>query len=157
MFRRVGTTVIRRWRAAALGAAARVARPLSDCAPAHAPPDRRTQDLLNAEVRSTVQLGGATVSMRSYTADSDNTFVTEVSSPAGSPTVTLNVALALPGPDSHTTYPTTVGASGGTIVATRHNNLRGSGDFQAEAAIAVRPVGVGFASTKTSGSTVTGT
>ena len=121
------------------------------------PAYKMTQDLALAEVRSTVQLGGATVSMRSYTADSDNTFVTELSSPAGSPTVTLNVALALPGPDSHTTYPTTVAGSGGTIVATRHNNLKGSSDFQSAAAIAVRPVGVGFASTKTSGSTVTGT
>jgi hypothetical protein len=118
---------------------------------------KMTQDILNAEVRSTVQLGGATVSMRSYTADSDNVFVTELSTPSGSPSVTLNVALGLPGPDSHTTYPTTVNGSGGTIVATRHNNLKGSGDFQSEAAIAVRPVGVGFASTKTSGSTVTGT
>ncbi len=118
---------------------------------------RMTQDILNAEVRSTVQLGGATVSMRSYTADSDNTVVTELSSPAGSPTVTLNVALGLPGPDSHTTYPTTVGGSGGTIFATRHNNLRGSGDFQSAAGIAVRPVGVGFASTRTNGSTATGT
>src|SRR5947207_13590179 len=76
---------------------------------------RMTQDLLNAEVRSTVQLGSTTVNMRSYTADSDNVFVTELSSAAGSPSVSLNIALALPGPDSHTTYPTTVSASGGTI------------------------------------------
>jgi hypothetical protein len=116
-----------------------------------------TQDILDAEVRSTVQLGGVTVSMRSYTADSDNDFITELSSPAGSPSVTLDVALALPGPDSHTTYPTTVAATGGTIVATRHNNLKGSSDFQSEVAIAVRPVGTGFASTSTSGSTATGT
>jgi len=115
-----------------------------------------TQDILNAEVRSRVQLGNTNVSMRSYTADSDNTFITELSSPAGSPSVTLNVTLGLPGPDSHTTYPTTVGASNGTIVATRHNNLRGSSDFQSAAAIAVRPVGVGFSGTSTSGSTVTG-
>jgi len=121
------------------------------------PAYQMTQDILGAEVRSTVQLGGATVTMRSYTADSDNTFVTELSSPSGSPSVTLNVALGLPGPDSHTNYPTTVSGSGGTIVATRHNNLKGGSDFQSEAAIAVRPVGVGFASTKTSGSTVTGT
>jgi hypothetical protein len=115
-----------------------------------------TQDLLNAEVRSRVQLGGATVTMRSYTADSDDVFVTELSSPAGSPSVSLNIALGMPSPDSHTTYPTTVSGSGGTIVATRHNNLKGGSDFQSEAAIAVRPVGVGFSSTSTSGSTVTG-
>ena len=116
-----------------------------------------TQDILNAEVRSTVQLGGATVSMRSYTADSDNTFITELSSPAGSPDVTLNVGLALPPPDTHTTYPTTVSAAGGTIVATRHNNMLSSGDVQSEVGMAVRPVGSGFASTSTSGSTATGT
>src|SRR5439155_20246333 len=115
-----------------------------------------TQDLLNAEVRSTVQLGNTTVNMRSYPADSDNVFVTELSSAAGSPSVTINIDLTLPSPDSHTTYPTTVGGSGGTIFATRHNNLRGSGDFQAQAAIAVRPVGVGFSSTSTSGSKASG-
>src|SRR2546421_3239719 len=97
--------------------------------PNPAPVYRMTQDLLNAEVRSTVQLGNTTVNMRSYPADSDNVFVTELSSAAGSPSVTINIDLTLPSPDSHTTYPTTVGGSGGTIFATRHNNLRGSGDF----------------------------
>src|SRR5438067_319204 len=87
---------------------------------------RMTQDLVNAEVRSTVKLGGATVTMRSYTADSDNTFVTELSTPAGSPSVPITVDLALPGPDSHTTYPTTVGGSGGTVWVTRRNNLTGA-------------------------------
>src|SRR5438045_7676626 len=42
------------------------------------PAYKMTQDLALAEVRSTVQLGGATVSMPSYTADSHNTFVTEL-------------------------------------------------------------------------------
>src|SRR5256884_5191298 len=100
--------------------------------PNPAPVYRMTQDLLNAEVRSTVQLGNTTVNMRSYPADSDNVFVTELSSAAGSPSVTINIDLTLPSPDSHTTYPTTVGGSGGTIFATRHNNLRGSSDFQAQ-------------------------
>jgi len=63
----------------------------------------------------------------------------------------------MPAKDSHTTYPTTVGASGGTITAPRRNNLTGSGDFQSQAAMAVRPVGVGFSSTGTSGNTATGT
>jgi hypothetical protein len=121
-----------------------------------APAYGMTQDLLNAEVRSTVKLGGATVAMRSWTADSDNAFVTELSSPAGSPAVPINIDLALPGPDSHTTYPTTVGGAGGTIWATRHNNLTGTADPQAAAAIAVRPVGVGFSSTSTSGSHASG-
>jgi hypothetical protein len=128
----------------------------STSSPNPGPVYKMTQDLLNAEVRSTVQLGGATVNMRSYTADSDNAFITELSSPAGSPSVSLTIALGLPGKDSHTTYPTTVAGSGGTIVATRHNNLKGGGDFQSESAIAVRPVGVGFSSTSTSGSTATG-
>jgi hypothetical protein len=120
------------------------------------PAYKMTQDLLNAEVRSSVQLGGATVNMRSYMADSDNAFVTELSSPSGSPSVPITIALGLPGKDSHTTYPTTVGGSGGTITATRRNNLTGSSDFQSQAAIAVRPVGAGFSSTSTSGSTATG-
>src|SRR5439155_26422910 len=94
------------------------------------PAYKMTQDLALAEVRSTVQLGAATVSMRSYTADSDNTFVTELSSPAGSPTVTLNVALPLPVPDPDTTYPTTVGASGHTIPATPPQDPKRSSHFQ---------------------------
>ena len=64
--------------------------------------------------------------------------------------------LALPGKDSHTTYPTTVGTAGGTVWVTRHNNLSGAGDFQSAAAIAVRPVGTGFTSAATSGSRATG-
>jgi hypothetical protein len=128
----------------------------STTSPNPGPVYRMTQDILNAEVRSTVQLGNTTVNMRSYTADSDNTFITELSSAAGSPSVSLNIALAMPPKDTHTTYPTTVSGSGGTIVATRRNNLTGANDFHAEAAIAVRPVGSGFSSTSTSGSTVTG-
>lgn len=116
-----------------------------------------TQDILNAEVRSKVQMGTATVNMRSYVAGPNGDFITELSTASGSPSVTLNVVLSLPGPDSHTTYPTTVGQSGGTIYATRHNNLKGSTDVQSEVGIAVRPVGTtGFSSASTSGSTVTG-
>ncbi len=128
----------------------------SSSSPNPGPAYKMTQDLLNAEVRSSVQLGGATVNMRSYTADSDNAFVTELSSPSGSPSVPITIALAMPSKDSHTTYPTTVGGSGGTITATRRNNLTGSSDFQSQAAMAVRPVGAGFSSTSTSGSTATG-
>jgi hypothetical protein len=128
----------------------------AESSPNPGPVYKMTQDILNAEVRSTVQLGGANVSMRSYTADSDNAFITELSSPAGSPSVTIKAALALPVPDTHTHYPTTVAASGGTLVATRHNNLTGSGDMQSEFGVAVRPVGLGFSSTSTSGSTATG-
>jgi hypothetical protein len=111
-----------------------------------------TQDILNSEVRSKVQMGTATVNMRSYVAGPNGDFVTELSTASGSPSVTLNVVLSLPGPDSHTTYPTTVGQTGGTIYATRHNNLKGSTDVQSEVGIAVRPVGTA----STSGSTVTG-
>src|SRR4051794_35146485 len=71
----------------------------SATSPDPGPAYRMTQDILNAEVRSTVQLGGATVNMRSYTADSDNTFVTELSSSAGSPAVPVTVALAMPAKD----------------------------------------------------------
>src|SRR5262249_39047004 len=96
------------------------------------------------------------VTMRSYTADCDDVFITELSSPDGSPSVTINIDLAMPAPDTHTTYPTTVGAANGTIVATRRNNLTGASDFHSEAAIAVRTVGHGFDSTSPTGSTATG-
>ncbi|OLE23133.1 MAG: hypothetical protein AUG44_22910 [Actinobacteria bacterium 13_1_20CM_3_71_11] len=128
----------------------------SQASPNPGPVYSMTQDILNAEVRSRVQLGSASVDMRSYVAGTNGDVITELSTPSGSPSVTLNITLGLPGPDSHTTYPTTVGQSGGTIFATRHNNLKGSSDFQSEVGIAVRPVGVGFSKASTSGSTVTG-
>lgn len=49
--------------------------------------------------------------------DSDNVFITALSTPSGSPSVPITVSLAMPGPDSRTTYPTTVGAAGGTTRA----------------------------------------
>jgi glycosyl hydrolase family 95 len=128
----------------------------SQTSPNPGPVYSMTQDILNAEVRSRVQLGSANVNMRSYVAGPNGDVITELSTPSGSPSVSLSITLTLPPPDTHTTYPTTVGQSGGTIFATRHNNLKGSSDFQSEVAIAVRPVGVGFSSASTSGNTVTG-
>ena len=52
-----------------------------------------TQDILNAEVRSRVQLGAANVNMRSYVAGTNGDFITELSTPSGSPSVLSGTGL----------------------------------------------------------------
>jgi hypothetical protein len=103
---------------------------------------RMVQDILNAEVDTTMALGAATVTMRSWTADTDNVFVTELSTPPGSSDVVLTVDLAMPPVnDGHATYPATAGTSAGAAWVTRENNLTGAGDFKSRAAIALALVG----------------
>jgi hypothetical protein len=108
-----------------------------------------TQDILDAEVDTTLQLGAATVTLKSWTADTDNVVVVEFSDPAGSPDVPITLDLSMPGPDGHTTYPVTVGGTNAAIWATRQNNLTGATDVQAAVAIGAVLVGGAFASTKT--------
>jgi hypothetical protein len=117
--------------------------------PNPAPVYSMTQDILDAEVDTTLQLGGATVTLRSWTADTDNVVVVELSDPAGSPDVPITLDLAMPGPDGHTTYPVTVGGTSAAIWATRQNNLTGAADVQATVAIGAALVGGAFASTAT--------
>lgn len=109
-------------------------------------PYRMTQDILNAEVDTTMRLGGATVQMRSWTADRDNVFVTEISSDRGNSPVTLHAELWMPPdvPENHTVYPFTVGSDQKLIWATRENNLTGAGEFKARCAVAVAIVGGAF-------------
>ncbi len=96
------------------------------------------QDLLNAEVRSTIRLANTIVNMNSWTADGDNVFVTELSSPAGSAPLTITVDLAMP---NDPTYPFSAGVSSGILSATRTNNMP---DYVARAAVAVKVVGATF-------------
>src|SRR5262249_36958126 len=103
---------------------------------------KMVEDILDAEVDTTMALGAATVTMRSWTADTDNVFVTEFSTPAASSDVVLTIDLAMPpGNDGHATYPATAGTSTGVARVTRENNLTGAGDFKSRAAIALAFVG----------------
>lgn len=106
---------------------------------------RVDQDILNAQVLTTLRLGGALVHLRSFTADGENVFLTEVTT--DSPSVRLQLSLAMPpsSPDTHVVYPAAEGTAKGMLWATRENDLTKPGDYKARAAIAVRLVGASFA------------
>jgi hypothetical protein len=108
---------------------------------------RVDQDILHARVDTTLKLGGATVQLRSWTADGANTFVTEVtSSDAGAAGLPIQLTLAMPSPDPAmpASFPVTVGSHGGVLSATRENDATGPQDYKARAAIAVRLLGAQF-------------
>lgn len=119
---------------------------------------RIDQDILNAQVLSTLKLGNAVVHARSWTADGSDIFVTELMTDAGSGDVPLQLALAMPGPDAvlHTALPSGAGAQDGMLWASRENNLDGATDYKSRAAIAVRMVGGRFSDTTTAGPSVLG-
>jgi hypothetical protein len=140
--------------------------------PNPAPVYKMVQDILNAEVRTTMQLGNVTVNVRSWTADSDNVFVTELSTNPGAGAVTLQIDLAMPPTNiavAHTTYPFTVGTSNGVLWATRSNNatvidtpgnIGGSADptdYESRVGIAVVVVGSGFTAATPAAADVSGT
>jgi hypothetical protein len=108
-----------------------------------APVYRMEQDILNAEVRTTMRLGTTVVSMRSWTADSDNVFVTELSSAGGSDPVTIGADLALP---TTPIFPATAGVTDGALWVTRETNLVAANQYHARAAIALRLQGAAFES-----------
>jgi len=107
---------------------------------------RMDQDILNAQVFTTLKLGNATVHMSSWTADGENIFITRVSTESGSPTVPLQLSLAMPAPDAapHVIFPAAVGARDGILWASRQNDLNAVTDYKSRAAIAVRIIGVNF-------------
>ena len=105
---------------------------------------RVEQQILSAEVLTTVKLGSAVVHLRSWTADDDNVFVTEATTDAASAPLQLSLAMPGPDPSGHTSFPAAVGASGGILWATRENDLTKPTDYKARAAIAVRLIGNNF-------------
>lgn len=116
---------------------------------------RMTQDIQNAEVRTTMRFGNSTVNMTSWTADSDDVFVTELSLAEGSGPVEIQASLWVPDKitlggkvqDNASTYPYSSGVADGTLWVTRENNLNGSSDYKARVAVAVKLVGASFDST----------
>lgn len=102
------------------------------------------QDILHAEVTSTLKFGKSLVRLRSWTADGENVFVTEaMCDPHSSEPARIQVRLDMPPADDspHTTYPVKVGSLRGVLWASRENNLSRPNDYQARAAIAVRVLG----------------
>lgn len=105
---------------------------------------RVDQDILHAEVTSTLKLGNALVHLRSWTADGENVFITEATCDSRSlEAARIQLTLDMPPADNspHTTYPVKVGSQRGMLWARRENNLTGQKDYQARAAMAVRVLG----------------
>ena len=100
---------------------------------------RMEQDILNAEVRTTMKLGETVVNMRSWTADSENTFVTEFSIAPGSNPVTITAELQ---ESANEAFPYSCGVTDGILWATRENDNRT--DVKARVALAMKLVGAAF-------------
>ncbi|WP_194916262.1 glycosyl hydrolase family 95 catalytic domain-containing protein [Catenulispora rubra] len=109
-----------------------------------------TTDLAGATVTSVLALSNATVTMTSWTADNDSVLITQLSSKAGSSSVSLTATVTLP---VDSAYPSGAGALNGTqLWLTRQNNTSGNGNvsMQATAASATQLVGAKFTKTSTS-------
>jgi hypothetical protein len=93
-----------------------------------------------------MKLGNATVRMRSWTADSENIFATQIATDSGSPDLTLQLNLAMPVPDSvpHTILPAAAGTHDGVLWTSRENDLTGTKEYKSRVAVAVRLVGASF-------------
>jgi hypothetical protein len=125
---------------------------------------RIDQDILHAEVSSTVQMGGRAVHMRSWTADVENVFVTELwaeGTGGDMPGRTMPIAidLSMPAPDSapHMTVPAAAGNENGVLWVSRENSLTRAEDYKARGAVATHLLGADFSNITHAGTTVTGT
>jgi hypothetical protein len=103
---------------------------------------RVDQDILHARVETTLKLAGEVVHLRSWTADGENTFVTEVTSDSKTD-LPIHLSLDMPefGSEAPPGFPVTVGSRDGVLWATRENNATGGQDYKARAAIALRVLG----------------
>ena len=124
---------------------------------------RMDQDILHAEVTTTVRMDGRPVHMRSWVADGENVFVTEIwaEGTGGDPTarsMPIGVHLAMPAPDAapHITVPAAAGSENGALWASRENNLEGANDYKARGAVAVHLVGAAMTNVEQAGTSVTG-
>lgn len=120
---------------------------------------RVDQDILHARADTTLKLANTTVHLRSWTADDENIFVTQVQSDGGRGAgLTVQVSLAMPDPDpaAGIPFPAAAGGRKGALWATRENNATGAQDYKARAAIAVRLLGADFSDVVSGRSRVTG-
>jgi hypothetical protein len=125
---------------------------------------RMDQDILHAEVTTTVRMDGRPVHMRSWLADCDNVFVTQIwaEGTGGDPlerSMPIALHLAMPEPDAapHMTVPAAAGSENGVLWVSRENNLQGANDYKARGAIAVHLLGASLTDIVPTGSNVTGT
>ncbi|GIH26443.1 hypothetical protein Aph01nite_47530 [Acrocarpospora phusangensis] len=96
------------------------------------------QNILRGDIDTTMSIGGVPVSMRTWTAASDNLMVTRIQS-TGSATVRLQVETATGTPDARGGFTSTSGVSGNTVWAARQT--AGGSNPVSRAAMATRIVG----------------
>ena len=124
---------------------------------------RMDQDILHAEVTTTVRMDGRPVHMRSWLADGENVFLTEIwaEGTGGDPmdrSMPIAVHLAMPAPDAapHMTVPAAAGSRNDVLWVSRENNLMGATDYKARGAIATRLLGATMTNIVPTGTSVTG-
>lgn len=100
---------------------------------------RMEQDILNAEVTTTLVLDGVRVNLRSWIADGENVFVTEFTTAPGSRPVALEATLEEALNES---FPCSAGVAGGVPWVTRENDDRT--EVKARVALAMTLVGGQF-------------
>jgi hypothetical protein len=122
------------------------------------------QGILHAEVSSTVRMGGRAVHIRSWTADGENVFVTEIwaegtGGDAPGRTLPIAIDLSMPAPDAapHVTPPAEAGNENGVLWVSRENDLTGAQDYKARGAVGIHLLGAGFSNIAHTGTRVTGT
>jgi hypothetical protein len=125
---------------------------------------RMDQDILHAEVSSTVQMGGRAVHMRSWTADGENVFLTEIwaegtGGDALGRALPIDLDLSMPAPNAapHVTLPAAAGNNNGALWISRENDLTGAQDYKVRGAVAIQLLGAGFSNIAIAGTHVTGT
>ncbi|NUP50160.1 MAG: hypothetical protein HOW97_23040, partial [Catenulispora sp.] len=113
-------------------------------------------DLAGAAVTTVLAFSGVKVTLRSWTADQDSVLITEISSPAGSSSITLSAHQLVP---SDPAYPSAGGVSGGTVWTTRQNNASGYAPVSLKATVAsvTKLVGASFSGTSSTSVSGTGT
>jgi hypothetical protein len=125
---------------------------------------RMDQDILHAEVSSTVQMSGRAVHMRSWTADDKNIFVTEIWAEGTggdqlNRTLPIAIDLSMPAPDAapHVRLPAAAGNENGVLWVSRENDLTGAQDYKARGAVAIHLLGAEFSNIVPAGTRVIGT
>jgi hypothetical protein len=104
---------------------------------------RMEQDILHAEVRTTLAPGGNLVTLQSWISATENAFVTTVSNAAAGP---MAVSLCLV-ENANPEYPSAGGSANGVLWVTRENDNRS--DIKARVALALRVIGAPFSVTAT--------
>ncbi|GAA1982036.1 glycosyl hydrolase family 95 catalytic domain-containing protein [Catenulispora subtropica] len=111
-------------------------------------------DLAGAAVTTVLAFSGVKVTLRSWTADQDSVLVTEISSPAGSASITLSAQQIVA---SDAAYPSAGGVSNGAVWTTRQNNASAYSPTSLRSTVAAATKLVGSSYSSTSSTSVSGT